>query len=318
MFSNNKAAKCLSALTLLVGLGAVGSVQAFTVYEEGDTRFDLYGRVHLTANYDDGEDYLSEQGSRFGFRAAHRLNPQVLAFLNAEFRFTANDRDEARPNVIDDIRNTYVGFRFEDVGDVTIGNFDSIYYQNISKVINVRQTVDWRALAKGGDRARGNSIAFESADFGGFSLGVAGKFDRKDGDEEEAGNLMGFAAYETGPVRFAVGYDQAEGDEDSLLGASVTYKVLPQLSLRGLFEEQGNIRHYGLAPVFSYSMGVIYGNVSYIEDTDTGANDVQYVAGATYRLSEPTFVYLEYASSTEREIDAIDKDWLAVGVRYDF
>lgn len=320
MLLNNKKCHGISTLALVAGLGFSGTIQAFNVYEDGETYFDLYGRIHLTLNNDDGNDYISEEGSRLGFKAGHRINPKLEGFIRAEFRFTANDRDEARPNVIDDIRNTYVGLRFEDVGAVKVGNFDSIYYQNIPKVINVRNTVDWRALAKGGDRARGNSISFESQSFDGFSLGVAGKLDPEDEDagEEETLNLMGYVAYETGPVRFAAGYDEAEGDDDALLGASVTYKISPQLSVGALFEEQGDIRHYGIAPVFSYSEGKIYGNVSYMENSDMNLSDVQYVAGGSYRLSDPMFVYLEYASSTDREINAIDKDWWALGVRYDF
>jgi opacity protein-like surface antigen len=55
-----------------------------------------------------------------------------------------------------------------------------------------------------------------------------------------------------------------------------------------------------------------------MENSDMNLSDVQYVAGGSYRLSDPMFVYLEYASSTDREINAIDKDWWALGVRYDF
>ncbi len=310
----------ISTLTLIVGLGAAGSAQAFNVYEDDKTYFDLYGRLHLTLNNDDGKNYMSEEGSRLGFKAGHSLTTQIEAFLRAEFRFTANDRDEARPDVIDDIRNTYIGLGFKDIGDLKAGNFDSIYYKNISKAINVRNTVDWRALAKGGDRARGNSISFESENFNGFSLGVAGKLDPEDEDagKDETLNLMGYAAYETGPIRFAAGYDEAEGDDDPLFGASIIYEILPQLSLGALFEQQGDIRHFGLAPVVSYSKGEIYGNISHMEDSGTGADDIQYVAGGSYRLSEPMFVYLEYASSTDREVNAIDKDWWALGLRYDF
>ncbi|MDG4869238.1 porin, partial [Guyparkeria sp. 1SP6A2] len=111
----------ISTLALVAGLGFSGTTQAFNVYEDGETYFDLYGRIHLTLNNDDGNDYISEEGSRLGFKAGHRINPKLEGFIRAEFRFTANDRDEARPNVIDDIRNTYVGLRFEDVGAVKVG-----------------------------------------------------------------------------------------------------------------------------------------------------------------------------------------------------
>lgn len=310
----------ISTLALMVGLGAAGSAQAFSIYEDETTYFDLYGRLHLTLNNDDGRNYMSEEGSRLGFKAGHILTPQIEAFLRAEFRFTANDRDEARPNVIDDIRNTYIGIRFTDVGSIKAGNFDSIYYQNIPKVINVRNTVAWRALAKGGDRARGNSISFESESFNGFNMGVAGKLNPEDEDsgEDETLNLMGYFSYETGPIRFSAGYDEAEGDDDPLFGASMSYEILPQLRLGALFEQQGDIRHLGIAPVARYSRGEVYGNISHMENTETGEDDIQYVVGGSYQISDPMFVYAEYASSTDREVNAIDKDWLALGVRYDF
>ncbi|WP_111497409.1 porin [Marinobacter bohaiensis] len=318
MFVSKKKTHRVSALVLTLGLSGAGAAQALPVYQDDDTRLDLYGRIHLTMNDVDGETYMSQSQSRIGINARREINDKVVGYARAEFRFVANDRNEAKPNVISDIRNTYLGMHIKDIGDVKAGNFSSIYYTNLSKVINVRQSIPWRAFAKTTTRAAGNSISFDSSDFSGFRFGVAHKFNNEEDDEADAGNTMGYLSYQVGKVRLSAGYDQAEDDDDSLFGASITYDVLPELSLRGLYEHQGDMRHYGVATVFDYSQGEIYSNASYMENDSLDQSDIQYLGGVSYRLARQMLVYFEYTNSSRTEINAIDESWGAVGFRYDF
>src|SRR5690554_7641870 len=73
---------------------------------------------------------FQNNGSRFGFRASHELNSDLSAFARMEFRF---DADERNNDGIKDIRNSYLGLKSQQLGTLTIGNFDRSEERRVGK-----------------------------------------------------------------------------------------------------------------------------------------------------------------------------------------
>lgn len=323
----NKRSALIVTATAVSALTA-GTAQALTIYEDETTQFDFYGRVHMIVENDDSGPEFENQSSRLGLKFRHVITPEIAAFANAELRYEADERTEGEVET----RNTFIGVE-SPLGSIYAGNFDSIYNTQVSDILNVDENRGFRSFNDGSERGRGDSIAFDSATFSGFSFGVSAKLQNEDEDEdgiivqEEATTAQAYLAYEIGPVKLALGYDQAndkfaDGVEDSLYGLAAAYQATDKLELGALYETQGDIDHYGVSSAYDYGKGDIYGLVSYADDAANGLNDTQYLIGVSYKLSKPFYVYVEYADSTGREvrgpghINALTQDYLTLGARY--
>src|SRR5690625_3250841 len=316
-----KTAITVAVATVISGFGmTAGSAQAAPIFENDNTRVDLHGRLRMGLVNDDGDNEIKNLSSRFGSRSNHKVSNELSVFANTEFRFNG---DEVNSNAMT-VRNTFFGVERSGIGRIYFGNFDSIYYQQVSSLLDIVENTGYRALNSGGQRARGDSIAFDSASFGGLRFGVSLKLQPEDEtvNQDEAVNAMGYVGYATGPLNVALAVDQAnedfvDGSDDTLIGLAADYKLTSAFTFGGLLESQGDLTHAGITGAYNYGKGRIYGSLSHLDD-DGDASDTQYVLGVNYRFSQPMYVFAEYVDSTEAEVGAVDRSIVTVGARYNF
>ncbi|WP_404417459.1 porin [Marinospirillum sp.] len=321
--------KTLIASAVVATLGAA-SAQAATIAETDTTKVDMYGRINLILENDDGNNAIADNGSRIGFKASDQINDDLKAFARAEFRFPADDRDNKDDGVFQDLRNTYAGLE-GGFGKLTVGNFDGLYYQSTSSVLDMMENTGYRALVEGGDRARGDTIAFETADLGGMQFGIGAKHYKEDTIDgtayDEAFNLQAYGQFNlVENLTLAVAFDQnnedtPDGGEDPIIGAQATYEM-DVLAASVLFETAGDWMHIGAGGSYGYGSGDIYGLVSMIDDgTDMG---MDLAVGANYKFSKSLRTYGEFAMGNDKPVQNAadktvgDKSVMTLGLRYDW
>lgn len=316
---------------------AAGNANAATVYEDADTEFRISGFLRMALEAGDDENNITGGGSRVRFQVTEQVDPSLSVFANAEFRFDASERqsgasideDEAGElvltggDVFNDRRNTFFGADFTDIGKVTVGNFDSIYFQQVSSVTDVPQRAGYRALAAGGSGGLGDAVSFDSAEFGGLRFGAMAQ--HASVDESDETNLQAYAGYTMGDLNVAVGYHEASEElgytGESVIGVRADYNVLPVLNVGVLFENDSDRNHIGLSAVFDYGMGDLYAIASRfdVDDDNVDDSDLQWAVGANYKFSDPMFVFVEYADNSDEDLGlGMDGSQLSVGARYNF
>ncbi|MEX0870599.1 MAG: porin [Aquisalimonadaceae bacterium] len=314
-----------AAVAMTSGLAITGgSAQAAPVYNQDNTRVDLHGRLRMGLVNTDGDSSYENLSSRFGFRLNHEVDQNMSVFANTEFRFNSDEvnRDPMQ------IRNTFLGVDFKGIGRVYGGNFDSIYYQQITSLTdNMENNSVFRALNTGGQRGRGDTIAFDSADFNGVRFGMSAKLQPEDegAGQEEAWSMMAYLGYSVGELNLAVGYDQAnedftDGAEDALIGVRADYNFLPNFNVGAYAEQQGDLNHYAAGAKYRYGMGDLYATLSHLDND--GETDNIYTLGVNYKFSRPMYVFAEYASgSTDKTGFGFadeEKPVITLGARYNF
>ncbi|WP_162299758.1 porin [Marinospirillum perlucidum] len=315
--------KTLIAAAVITTLGAT-SAQAATIAETDSTKVDMYGRINLMLQSDDGTNGIEDNGSRIGFKASDQISEDLEAFARAEFRFNGDERQ--RPSkgndVFDDLRNTYAGFEGS-FGKVTVGNFDSIYYQATSSVLDVMENAGYRAFNSGSTNARGDTLAFETADLGGMQFGLSAKHAPETATADEAWGLQAYGQFSAGEnLSLALAFDQnieeldGGADSDPIIGAQATYSM-DALTASALVESSGDYLHLGASAAYGYGMGDIYGLVSMVDDSNESGMDL--ALGANYKFSSSLRTYAEFAMGNDKEAMSLgDKSITTVGLRYDW
>jgi len=289
---------------------------AVNLLDDGDTRIDLYSRLYLMyENTDSGT--ITGNSSRVGLRTSHRVHDGLSVFARAEFRYDASERTGT--DVFNDRRNTYVGID-SSLGRLTVGNFDSVYFQSVSHLFDIYENEGFVALGTGGTASRGNSVAYSSPGIHGFQLhGQVKHYDEDDsdsGDEEFVFQLAG--TYEIDRLSLGFGAivenDDAEARfAETLYGFSAQYKLLDTLDILFLAEHLKDAGtedyHFAVGAIYDYGAGDLYASVG------RDANDDTYFGlGANYKFSDPMRVFVEYGNG-----DSIDPDDIVTaGLRYDF
>lgn len=326
---NKTALSVAAAIAMTSGLAmTAGNANAANLYDADGTVVDLHGRLRMGIINVDGDSDFENLGSRFGFRGTHLVNQNLSVFANTEFRFDAAESNREPMQ----IRNSYFGANFADIGRVTAGNFDAIYFQQVSSVTDIPENAGYRALNSGGARARGKTVAFDSADFGGLRFGVSAKLQAVGAENYEdeiqdssAVSTQAYLGYTMGDLNLAVGFDQAnedfeDGSEDSLVGFRADYNLLPNLNVGALVETQGDLQNIGLAAVYGYGMGNVYAIASQLDND--GDSDTQYAAGVNYKFSQKMYTFAEYATASGndsgRGLEDDQKPIMTVGARYNF
>ncbi|MFK7159510.1 porin [Marinospirillum sp. MEB164] len=334
--------KTLLASAIATSLVA-GSAQAVTLFQNDSLRFDHYGRIQLQLKNDDGDNEIQNNGSRFGFRVTHTINDNLTAFGRAEFRFEADERRRGRntgdDRIFNDLRNTYIGLQ-GGWGKVTVGNFDGIYFSAVSSVLDLFEEDGYRALVEGGDRARGDTLAFETADLGGLRLGLAARHYANVGanNDDEEWNLQAYVQY-TGidNLTLALAVDQNnedtgaglvnDGNEyDPVIGLSATYR-LDALTASVLLETSGESRSAGLGLSYNYGQGDIYAAATWhdswvvVKDGDVEVSSsgqesgIDFGLGANYKFTSNFRAYAEIARGNEDNSKIGDQTNFTVGAR---
>ncbi len=304
----------LAFFTIACLVAAWAPVQAVTLYDDGDTKIDLYSRLYLLYEKTDA-GRITGNDSRIGLRTSSRVNDDLSVFARAEFRYDASQRE--RNQVFNDRRNTYVGLK-SSIGQLTVGNFDSIYYQSVSHVMDIFENEGFIALGQGGTAGRANSVAYSSPELHGLKLHVQARHypegDTVSGDEEfifQAGATFKIQDLSLGVS--AIIDNEDAGRDETLIGFSAQYKVIDALSVRLLVENQKDVGeqdyHAALGLIFNYGMGDLYASVGQDPDEET-----YFSLGANYKFSKPMRVFAEYCNGETIDPD----DVITVGFRYDF
>lgn len=348
--------KSLIATAVVGALSTSAVAQAATVYDQDGTKVDIYGRINYmitsggTQDLTPGADKTSgsefqNNGSRFGFRASHELNSDLSAFARMEFRF---DADERNNDGIKDIRNSYLGLKSQQLGTLTIGNFDSVYFEAVSSLFDVYENDGFISLDSGSTSSRGDTVAYASPAFNGLQGHVQVKHisgnDATVGAQDNSSTTSTAAAvtYSWEDLYLAAGYNQSRdvsdrgatyggGDNNSagedIWGVSAQYKFLPNFSARVMYEELGSVNEgasasakkeiVGLGATFNYGQGNLYADVydvSYVGDISSSN---PWAIGVDYRFS-PMRVYAEIFDEDVSGENIDDSLLYTVGIRYDF
>ena len=313
-YSKGKTAPGFFLTAVLTILLLAAPASAVNLYDDGDTAIDLYSRLYLMyENTDSGR--ITGNDSRVGLRASHRVTGDLSVFARAEFRYDASER--ARSDVFNDRRNTYVGLN-SGIGRLTVGNFDSVYYQSVSHLFDMYENEGFVALGQGGTASRANSVAYSSPVLQGLQLhGQVRHYEETDtvsGDEEFVFQAAGTYTFQNLTLGAgAVIENEDAGRDETLYGFSASYKILDNLSLRVMYEHMKDAGdedyHVALGAIYNYGAGDLYASVG-----QDPFDDTYFALGANYKFSKPMRVFAEYGNG-----DIIDPDdVITVGLRYDF
>src|SRR5690554_2902532 len=221
--------KSLIATAVVGALSTSAVAQAATVYDQDGTKVDIYGRINYMITSGGNQDLspgadktsgseFQNNGSRFGFRASHELNSDLSAFARMGFRF---DADERNNDGIKDIRNSYLGLKSQQLGTLTIGNFDSVYFEAVSSLFDVYENDGFISLDSGSTSSRGDTVAYASPAFNGLQGHVQVKHisgnDAPVGARDNSSTTSTAAAvtYSWEDLYLAAGYNQSKEDRKS-------------------------------------------------------------------------------------------------------
>ncbi|WP_162900000.1 porin [Halomonas sp. JS92-SW72] len=347
--------KSLIATAVVGALSASAVAQAATVYDQNGTKVDIYGRINYMitsggpqdlspgAEKESGSEFQNN-GSRFGFRASHELSSDLSAFARMEFRFKADEVNSESMTV----RNSFLGLKSQQLGTLTIGNFDSVYFQAVSSLFDVYENDGFISLDTGSTSSRGDTVAYASPVFSGLQGHVQVKHisgnDAEVGAQDNGSTTSTAAAvtYSWEDLYLAAGYNQSRdvsergasyggGGNNSagedIWGVSAQYKFLPNFSARVMYEELGSVNEgasasakkeiVGLGATFNYGQGNLYADVydvSYVGDISSSN---PWAIGVDYRFS-PMRVYAEIFDEDVSGENIDDSLLYTVGIRYDF
>ncbi|MDR5893505.1 porin [Halomonas mongoliensis] len=349
--------KSLIATAVVGALSASAVAQAATVYDQDGTKVDIYGRINYmitsggTQDLTPGADKTSgsefqNNGSRFGFRASHELNSDLSAFARMEFRFNA---DEVNRDAMQ-VRNSFLGLKSQQLGTLTVGNFDSVYKEAVTGVFDNYENEGWVTHDGGSTSSRGDTVAYATPVFSGLQGHVQVKHisgnDAPVGAQDNSSTTSTAAAvtYTWEDLYLAAGYNQSKDVSErgasypsggggnnaageDIWGVSAQYKFLPNFSARVMYEELGSVNEgasasakkeiFGLGATFNYGQGNLYADVydvSYVGDISSSN---PWAIGVDYRFS-PMRVYAEIFDEDASGNNVDDSLLYTVGIRYDF
>ncbi len=317
-----------TALAFAAAMGAAGSASAASFQINDSTELSVYGDLQLKYNTTtneagDDESAFTDNGSTIGFGAEHRFDNGLTAFGTAEFEHNA---DEAKNgDGLNSGDQAFLGLS-GNFGRVQAGSFDSIYSDAIYDLIDPFETASVSAAA---DSAEGDTIAYMSPDFGGFSFEVAGRI-RGEADTGADSEEVGFAAVATyGMDNWAVnvGYDERGAndlggggfDEGETYGIGAAYSLdrvdlAARYSISQDADGEDETSFLGALVGFDYGRGDIYGVVQEV-DPDGGDSRTEFAIGANYVITDNMYVFTEYGTY-DRQNDA--GDLFEVGAVYVF
>lgn len=335
--------KTLLATAIVGALGASAVAQAATVYDQDGTRVDIYGRIAMAiesggTEYDDGvyEDNGAEfvdASSRLGLRLQHMVSSDLTAFGHLEWRFDADGGDN-RDGAFDETRQSYLGLRSNTWGTVQAGNFDSFYFQAVTKPFDNYVTEGFE-FSGHASQSRGDSIGYITPKLNGFQAFLQAKHYSERGEEEGSPRdeeivAQGGVVYEVGGLRLAAGFidDKAifnedgsrdthssgdrNGNDEMRYGATAAYQFTPEFSARLGYEGRDNNSDAQFSPGrngkgngydiwglgMSYAVGDWAFNADvYNVDPDDASDRTSWAGGAYYNITSNFDVFLELYES---------------------
>ena len=176
---NSKVITTLMVLLIVLSAGVASA---------GEMDWSFYGKFHSSVNMlSNGENSqlgLSSNTSRYGFKGGKVLNDDVTFVWQVEQAVNI-----AQGSFSTTLRNTYVGFKNADMGEVRMGRHDTPHKTLGRKTTFFFDTVgDNRQMTFGTDSRLSDILAWVSPDWSGFALFLAYQFDQ-DGDKLDGTQL---------------------------------------------------------------------------------------------------------------------------------
>ncbi|MDP5149478.1 porin [Rheinheimera baltica] len=297
-----------SILVLAVALASASTLQA--------KELEVYGKINVTAqSSDEGEGRFTElksNTSRFGLKGDYALEDGLSVTYQLEWE--VDPSDEANEKNIK-ARNQYLGLAGS-FGEVRVGRHDSALKMSQGKIDLFNDyEADIKVLWKGENRVS-NSISYFTPSFSGFSAQVTYVVEDSPAGEDgiSAALMYGDDGLKNSNVYAALAYD-AEVNGYDTVRASGQVKVAG-FKLGAMYQTQEStsttVERDGYLVSVAYPMGKaeLKGQYQVMED-DNG-----FSAGVDYKLGKNTKVFAWYSSFDFDE--ALDKDYLAVGLEHKF
>ncbi len=315
--------------TISAGIGLVMGVAmlAPAVSVAGDLNFQLYGNVHLSLNFEDGESgTLRSNTSAVGIKGGKELNENgTTVIFKVEFQIDPTERNTDRA-LVD--RDQWVGVKGS-FGKFVAGTMSSNYKQMGGKVDTLYRTpVEGRGflhiqssrLHGGAGESRGrltNTLQYTTPKMGNFSVVGNGTFD---GNANETFGV-GFR-YKTKKMAF---YGDVFSDGEAGGSRQEAYKIGGYIKGDGFhigaqIEEASDVTGYDymfLNGLYAFSKSNMV-SVSVGQADGAGSNDDNFSVGAAFihAFNKATMGYVGYG--VRDNDNASDFDAFAIGFRYKF
>ncbi len=236
--------KTLLATAIAGAIGA-SAAQAATVYNQDGTQLDLYGNLQIAYRsienrQDDGsvnsEDDIFDNGSTFGVKGQHIINPGLTGYFKAEWEFNADEaKGSDSPDGISSGDQAYMGLQ-GNFGDARLGSWDPLIDDWVQDPLSNNEyfdLTDSNSLISGADGANtqnsdndreGDKIQYMSPSFGGlqFAVGSQYKGDAEPENVSGSGNasFFGGAKYIMGAFSVAAVYDNLDNYDGEVTGST--------------------------------------------------------------------------------------------------
>ncbi|ATO20534.1 porin [Acinetobacter sp. LoGeW2-3] len=283
----------------------------------------LYGRAHVSLDYlDDGQDYqevgLSSNSSRLGFKVEQKINDDlnVFAQIEQEISFASGDQDSKAINF--STRDTFVGLKNDQYGQLRVGRFDSPFKTTRSPVNQFGDMIgDIRNVTRVGDlkfdERNENTLEYKSPKFAdGFNVLAAismnsGKENSKTADDSGKDDSKAYdlaLTYKKDRIDFAAAYQNF--GKNSANTAAPTEETDSE---RDAFRIAGSYQF-----TESLNLGALYQKAQF-EDTDRGLDAQVWGVSGEYKFTPKTLLRTEYFY---RDVDREDANTslIALGMEH--
>lgn len=270
--------------------------------------------------------------SRLGFHMSQRLNEDISAFAQLEWRFTGDEQNTSQG--FNEVRQSYLGVQSNRFGTLQAGNFNGLYYQFVSAPFDVYLDRGLQ-FSSSNLQSRGDSIGYYTPEWKGFTTFAQVKhYSERGSAETGAGSeiaAQGGIQYQGKSFRIGVGAVddsvRGNGNGEVLYGVIGSYQVSDSLSLRLGSEWQTRSGQYGggydtvglggLYVVGPWAFTADYYRIDRDDQDDSHA----WAAGTYYKLSSAFNVFVELADNDApgiRHGNGLSDAYWVSGARYMF
>lgn len=271
--------KLLTAAMLAAGSGMAHAADSVTVYGLVDLGLTYYSSAPTSSG---GKASLLRmdsgiaQGSRLGFKGAEDLGGGMSAFFTLETGFNADDGSLGQGGLFFG-RQSFVGLSDKNLGSISLGRqYDfmaNLGGQYAMGALSPAGSLGWGLHADaahsgalddhiyGGDRTN-NSLKYNSANMGGFTIGAMYGFGEVAGNNTASRTVSAYSGYDNGPFSTGVAYT----DVKNAAGTAST-------------------RMYGLGASYQVGPWKPFGVITQVKNTATSAKATTYELGTVYALT---------------------------------
>ncbi len=297
-------------------------VSANTLYENDETKLDMYGRlvvnfVHETENSETQYTGFQNNGSRLGLKGSHDIGDGLSTYGRFEARFDGSTRTaDFNP------RHTYFGLK-GDFGDIRAGEFEGVFDDYVSGISDLGRSSVWDYYSRGDDHDEGRNLAYYNT-IEEVSFGIMLTHQEKDkaNDLSQAFNFQAGTSvpvHEMVKLNLAINQDEDEfGQGDPIFGAAAELAIIDGLDLALALETQNDYgTQAGISGKYSLDKASMYGYLGGAFLDDDVSDEIMASLGSDYKITGGlrAFVEFNYTEETDGDNDATA---VAIGSRFDF